>query len=183
MDKKMQEIEKMERRTINDFLDKYNSRAKNERFMQAVDMIWKKAEKTLLEVGVKKLSEWAGKHIWYRGYKPKCVTFMAQFMDYNTKLGVGVNIKAEKSNTARQFCYQFVIFSQLLIDENDRLSEQIKYWESSKYIRLIKFSRDMMWRIRISFRRLILRQYEEEDEEYDEEDEEIIREKIKFVSR
>lgn len=118
---------------------KFLTRETEQRFRHAVAMDYNKAEDSMLDKAIELLSEWAGKMVWKKGYELKELKTMAKTFDYGYRLGLGIDIKAERVETIRQFCYQFVSMAEELAGKNDELAQEIARLNTSKWIRFVKW--------------------------------------------
>jgi hypothetical protein len=86
-----------------------------------------KAEETLLADKVQLCAEYLAKRGWEDGFSG-IVNAHAEFENenYDTTFGIGVFADAERKESVRQWCYQFVQLAERVIMENEGLKRKLK---------------------------------------------------------
>jgi hypothetical protein len=130
-------------------LAKYITRPAKERFRQALIAEWESREdeelKRITDMSLEMLSRWYGEKLWAEGYKKELeeLRFTVRTFDYGSQIGVAAYAEVEKSETVRQFCYQFVKLAEEVLRDYETVKNELDAIKSSWYYKLFNlFKRD-----------------------------------------
>lgn len=102
----------------------FTTRTEKERFRKAVTFAWREEEKEALNVAQDNvfslLAQSIGETSWWAGYGEELESLksVVDTFDYGCGVGVAVDVTANKHETIRQYCHQFVETTRTVLVDN-----------------------------------------------------------------